>query len=220
MPGLVIGVDSSTTATKVEVRDTQTGQLVATGSHAHPPTGPPPRSEQDPGEWWAALVQAVHAAGRYDVDAIAVAGQQHGMVVVDEAGQVIRPALLWNDLRSAPAAAALIRERGGPLWWATQTGSVPTASFTVTKLRWLAEHEPQHADLVRAVMLPHDWLTWRLRGGPGDLERPAGHQEAGERSGPAASAGPRTSGRALTQSVSPSTIRRRSGRHRFSAGDQ
>src|SRR5215813_8259930 len=91
--------------------------------------------------------------------AVGVAGQQHGMVALDKAGEVIRPALLWNDMRSAPAAAALIRERGGPLWWATQTGSVPTASFTVTKLRWLAQHEPQHATRAAAVMLPHDWLT-------------------------------------------------------------
>ena len=74
-----------------------------------------------------------------------VAGQQHGMIVLDGQGAVIRPALLWNDLRSAEAAAELVGEMGGPQWWATQTGSVPTASFTVTKLRWLAEHEPASA---------------------------------------------------------------------------
>ena len=84
------------------------------------------------------------------------------MVVVDEAGQVIRPALLWNDVRSAPQAAALIAEMGGPGHWARLTGSVPTASFTVTKLRWLAEHEPDAAARTARVMLPHDWLTWRL----------------------------------------------------------
>ncbi|HEX5304320.1 MAG TPA: FGGY-family carbohydrate kinase, partial [Streptosporangiaceae bacterium] len=94
-----------------------------------------------------------------------VAAQQHGMVVVDEAGQVIRPALLWNDVRSAPQARALISELGGPEQWASQTGSVPTASFTVTKLRWLAEHEPDAAARTARVMLPHDWLTWRLAGG-------------------------------------------------------
>ena len=86
------------------------------------------------------------------------------MVVVDEAGRVIRPALLWNDVRSAPQAAALIAEMGGPGHWARLTGSVPTASFTVTKLRWLAEHEPDAAARTARVMLPHDWLTWRLRG--------------------------------------------------------
>jgi xylulokinase len=84
------------------------------------------------------------------------------MVVVDEAGQVIRPALLWNDVRSAPQARALITELGGPQQWARRTGSVPTASFTVTKLRWLAEREPGNAARTAYVMLPHDWLTWRL----------------------------------------------------------
>jgi xylulokinase len=93
-----------------------------------------------------------------------VAAQQHGMVVLDEAGQVIRPALLWNDMRSAPQAAALIAELGGPAEWARRTGSVPTASFTVTKLRWLAEHEPAAAKRTAHVLLPHDWLTWRLTG--------------------------------------------------------
>jgi len=96
-----------------------------------------------------------------------VAAQQHGMVVLDEAGQVIRPALLWNDMRSAPQAAELIAELGGPAEWARRTGSVPTASFTVTKLRWLAEHEPAFAERAAHVLLPHDWLTWRLGGGRG-----------------------------------------------------
>ncbi len=111
--------------------------------------------------WWVALQQA--GTGLLDrADAVAVAGQQHGMVVLDEAGAVIRPALLWNDLRSAPAAERLIAERGGPAWWAEHTGSVPNASFTVTKLRWLAEHEPENARRVARVLLPHDWVTWRL----------------------------------------------------------
>jgi xylulokinase len=87
------------------------------------------------------------------------------MVVLDDNGEVIRPALLWNDLRSAGAANELITERG-PRWWAERTGSVPNASFTVTKLRWLAEHEPENAALVYRVMLPHDFLTWGLIAAP------------------------------------------------------
>jgi xylulokinase len=93
---------------------------------------------------------------------VAVAGQQHGMMVLDENGAVIRPALLWNDLRSVAAAAALTAEMGGPGWWASRTGSVPAASFTVTKLRWLAEHEPDHAVRTRAVLLPRDRRAPRL----------------------------------------------------------
>jgi xylulokinase len=153
---LVAGVDSSTQSTKVLLCDAADGTIVARGSAPHPPG-----TECDPAAWWSALEQAGQGLlGR--ADAIGVAAQQHGMVVVDEAGQVIRKAMLWNDLRSAAAARELIAERGGPRWWAEQTGSVPSASFTVTKLRWLAEHEPEHAARVARVMLPHDWLTWRL----------------------------------------------------------
>ncbi|MGH3069603.1 MAG: xylulokinase [Streptosporangiaceae bacterium] len=158
---LVAGVDSSTQSTKVLLCQAEDGTVVARGSAPHPPG-----TECDPAAWWSALEQA--GKGLLDrADAIGVAAQQHGMVVVDEAGEVIRPALLWNDLRSAPAARELIAELGGPRWWAEHTGSVPSASFTVTKLRWLAGHEPQNAARVARVMLPHDWLTWRLGLPPG-----------------------------------------------------
>jgi xylulokinase len=85
------------------------------------------------------------------------------MVVLDEAGQVIRPALLWNDTRSAQAALDLIAEVGAEEY-SRRTGLVPVASFTATKLRWLRDAEPENAARVAAVALPHDWLTWRLRG--------------------------------------------------------
>jgi xylulokinase len=154
---LVAGVDSSTQSTKIVLCRAEDGAVVGRGSAGHPAG-----AECDPDAWWTALQRAgqglLHRAA-----AIGVAGQQHGMIVLDQAGQVIRPALLWNDLRSAPAAAALIKERGGPQWWAAHTGSVPTASFTVAKLRWLADHEPSRAARAATVMLPHDWLTWRLR---------------------------------------------------------
>lgn len=153
---LVAGVDSSTQSTKILLCRAEDGTVVARGSAPHPGG-----TECDPAAWWSALQQAGDGL-LSRADAVAVAGQQHGMVVLDEAGDVIRPALLWNDLRSAAAARALIAERGGPAWWAEHTGSVPNASFTVTKLRWLAEHEPEHAARVTRVLLPHDWVTWRL----------------------------------------------------------
>ena len=156
---LVAGVDSSTQSCKVVVRDLETGAIVRTGRAAHPDG-----TEVDPEAWWVALVAAVaDAGGLSDVASIAVAGQQHGMVVLDHDGRVIRPALLWNDTRSAPAAAALIAEIGADVF-AARTGSVPVASFTLTKLRWLHDAEPQNAARVAAIALPHDWLTWRLRG--------------------------------------------------------
>src|ERR1700712_346501 len=156
---LVAGVDSSTQSCKVVVRDLETGAIVRTGRASHP-TG----TEVDPNKWWDALLTAIaDAGGLDDVAAISIGGQQHGMVVLDAAGNVIRDALLWNDTRSAPAALDLISEVGAASF-ASRTGSVPVASFTLTKLRWLSTAEPANAARVAAVALPHDWLTWRLRG--------------------------------------------------------
>jgi xylulokinase len=157
---LVAGVDSSTQSVKVVVRDAETGALVREGRAAHPYG-----TEVHPDHWWAALEQA--SAGLLaDVEGMAVAAQQHGMVALDEAGAVVRPALLWNDTRSAQDAADLVTEWGGPQAWADAVGSVPVASFTVSKVRWLARNEPDAAARVARVLLPHDWLTWRLAGMP------------------------------------------------------
>ncbi len=160
---LVAGVDSSTQSCKVVVRDAETGELVREGRAPHPDG-----TEVHPRAWEAALTEALTAAGGLDdVAALAVGGQQHGMVCLDADGEVVRPALLWNDTRSAGAAAALVDELGGGQAWADAVGSVPVASFTATKLRWLADTEPAHADRTAAVCLPHDWLTWRLSGAQG-----------------------------------------------------
>ena len=159
---LVAGIDSSTQSCKVVIRDAETGALVRQGRAAHPEG-----TEVHPDHWWAALQQAREQAGGFDdVAAVSVGGQQHGMVCLDEAGEVVRPALLWNDTRSAGAAADLVDELGAAAW-AEAVGSVPVASLTVTKLRWLAEHEPASAARTAAVCLPHDWLSWKLAGSPG-----------------------------------------------------
>ncbi|MEA4943504.1 MAG: FGGY family carbohydrate kinase [Propionicimonas sp.] len=155
----VIGVDSSTQSCKVVVRDAETGALLATGRASHPDG-----TAVDPAHWWTALQAALaEAGGLGDVAAVAIGGQQHGMVVLDAEGRVIRDALLWNDTRSAQAARDLIAEVGADELVA-RTGLLPVASFTATKLRWLRDAEPQNAARVAAVALPHDWLTWRLRG--------------------------------------------------------
>jgi xylulokinase len=160
---LVAGVDSSTQSCKVVVVDLQSGAVVRSGRASHPDG-----TAVDPEAWWSALLDAIaDAGGLHDVAAISVAGQQHGMIALDADGRVIRDALLWNDTRSAAAAADLIREFGAePL--AKRTGLVPVASFTFPKVRWLRDAEPENAERVAAVALPHDWLTWRLLGfGPG-----------------------------------------------------
>jgi len=156
---LVCGIDSSTQSCKVVIRDLATGTPVRSGRARHPEG-----TEVDPGAWWDALLAAVDdCGGLEDVAAVSIAGQQHGMVVLDDLGRVVRPALLWNDARSAQAAVDLIAEVGAGEY-AHRTGSVPVASFTATKLRWLRDAEPENAARVAAVALPHDWLTWRLRG--------------------------------------------------------
>lgn len=163
---LVAGVDSSTQSCKVVIRQAATGELVRSGRAAHPDG-----TQVHPDQWWRALREALERAGGLDgIAAVSVAGQQHGMVCLDERGQVVRPALLWNDTRSAGAAADLVAELpGGAHGWAEAVGLVPVASFTVSKLRWLAEHEPAHAAATARVCLPHDWLTWHLAGGPGGV---------------------------------------------------
>ena len=163
----VAGVDSSTQSCKVVICDPASGRIVREGRASHPEG-----SEVSPQAWWDAFREAVRAAGGLDdVWALSVGGQQHGMVCLDSQGEVIRPALLWNDTRSAGAAEELTCERGdgdrerGARWWAQATGLVPVASFTVTKLRWLADNEPENARKIAAICLPHDWLSWKIRGG-------------------------------------------------------
>ena len=156
---LVAGVDSSTQSCKVVVLDAESGALVREGRAGHPDG-----TEVHPDEWWRALSEAFDdAGGLADVSVLSVAGQQHGMVLLDGNGNVVRPALLWNDTRSAGAAEDLIAEVGAEDF-AQRTGLVPVASFTITKIRWIRDHEPENMARVAAVALPHDWLTWRLRG--------------------------------------------------------
>ncbi|MEU6477034.1 xylulokinase [Streptomyces sp. NPDC047017] len=162
---LVVGVDSSTQSTKVLVVDAASGRVVASGQAPHTVSAGAGR-ESDPRQWWDALCAALHQCGEaaHEAAAVSVAGQQHGLVTLDAHGDPVRPALLWNDVRSAPQARRLLAELGGPKAWSERTGSVPGASFTVAKWAWLAEHEPAAARAVAAVRLPHDYLTERLTG--------------------------------------------------------
>jgi xylulokinase len=161
---LVAGVDCSTQATKVVVCDAETGAVVREGRAPHPDG-----TQVDPQAWWQAWETA--SDGLLDgVEAVAIGGQQHGMVLLDDSGEVVHPAVLWNDTSSADATTELIAELGGPEAWAEAVGSVPVPSFTVTKLRWLRDQAAGEANAVQreaarraaAVVLPHDWMTHRL----------------------------------------------------------
>jgi xylulokinase len=164
---LVAGVDSSTQATKVVVCDAATGEVVREGRAAHPDG-----TEVDPEHWWQAFTAVTGDGLLEGVAAIGVGGQQHGMVTLDESGGVVRQALLWNDTRSADAGHDLVSELGGKAAWADAVGSVPLAAFTVSKLRWLAEHEPESVRRTAEVVLPHDWVTARILGGDADRVTP------------------------------------------------
>jgi xylulokinase len=163
---LVAGVDTSTQSCKVELRRLSDGTRAGGGSAPHPPAFPP-CSEQDPRTWWDAFVTAFRGAlrdadaGPHDVAAISIAGQCHGLVVLDATGEVIRPAKLWNDTTSTPELVYL-RAQIGDQTLIQRTGSLPTAAFTLSKVAWLARHEPANFARVAQVMLPHDYLTYRL----------------------------------------------------------
>jgi len=158
---LIAGVDTSTQSVKIVIRAADTGELVREGRAPHPDG-----TEVDPIHWKNALDNAIaQAGGLADVSAISVGGQQHGMVALDESGYVIRPALLWNDTRSASQAETLNSEMGGNQAMADAVGSVLVASFTASKVRWMAENEKTNADRVHSIALPHDWLSWQLQGG-------------------------------------------------------
>lgn len=187
---LVAGVDTSTQSCKVRVTEARTGRLVRFGK-AQNPAG----TSVNPIAWWKAFQKAsAQAGGLSDVSAISVGGQQHGMVLLDRQGQVIRDALLWNDTRSAPDADDLIirlaksktveaesteTENDGPnkdpnsdqdlamrgkQAWVRAVGSSPVASLTITKVAWVSRVEPDNARAIAAICLPHDWLSWVIAG--------------------------------------------------------
>ncbi|MCG6499731.1 xylulokinase [Kitasatospora sp. A2-31] len=160
---VVIGVDSSTQSTKALAVDIDTGAVLGEGRAPHQVSEGAGR-ESDPEQWWRALEEAAAGTGWAErAAAVSIAGQQHGLVTLDAAGAPVRPALLWNDVRSAPQAAEL-RTAIGPAELVRRSGSLPTAAFTAPKWAWLRAHEPAAADRVAAVRLPHDFLTERLTG--------------------------------------------------------
>ncbi|PKW27751.1 xylulokinase [Phycicoccus duodecadis] len=162
---LVAGVDTSTQSCKVVVCDATTGEVVRTGRGTHPDA-----TEVEPARWWDAW-QAATAGGLLDgVGALAVGGQQHGMVLLDERDEVVRPALLWNDTRSAGTARDLVDELGGPQAWADAVGIVPLAAITAAKVRWVRDTEPASMERATRVVLPHDWLTGRILTDGGGFE--------------------------------------------------
>lgn len=161
---LVAGIDSSTQSCTVVLRRLDDGAAVAQARTPHPPTTPP-RSEQSPEAWWQALLGAFAELDDYlpRIAALSVGGQGHGLVMLDEADRPLRDAKLWNDTESAPDAARL-RERLPAGEWARRTGSVPGPALTISKLAWMERTHPDLLAQARRVMLPSDYLLYRLTG--------------------------------------------------------
>jgi xylulokinase len=165
-----IGVDTSTTATKALVMD-PTGSVVAVGRAEYGFDTPRPLwSEQAPSLWWTATVDAIVAALRdagltgSDVSGIGLTGQMHGLVLLDDAGEVLRPSILWNDQRTQ-AECDEIRDRVGRDQLIGTTGNDALTGFTAPKLLWVRNHEPEVLDRVAHVLLPKDYVRYRLTGG-------------------------------------------------------
>lgn len=165
---VVAGVDSSTQSCTVELRDAHSGLLLGTGRAPHPPTNPP-ISEHNVADWWtafkAALAAAIQASGLSPatISAISIGAQCHGLVALDANGRQVRPVKLWNDTTAAPQVARLIAERPQASW--VEEVLLPlNPALTIAKLAWVAENEPEHLERIAAVMVPHDWLTYRLTG--------------------------------------------------------
>jgi xylulokinase len=167
--GLVLGIDVSTTATKAVLVDPD-GSLRGVGIAEYGVSRPRPRwSEQDPAAGWAAAQSAIHAAltsagvGGADVEVVGLTGQMHGAVLLDAAGAVLRPAILWNDQRTA-AECDEMRAAVGPERLIAITGNDAITGFTAPKLLWVRRHEPDAWSQLAHVLLPKDYLRYRLTG--------------------------------------------------------
>jgi len=167
--GVVLGIDVSTTATKAVLVDDR-GAVVAIGTSEYSFAQPRPLwTEQGPELWWTGAVDAIGkalrsaGAGLDAVEAIGLTGQMHGLVLLDAAGEVLRPAILWNDQRTGAACDA-IRSAVGAARLVEVTGNDALTGFTAPKLVWVRDNEPEVWRRIAHVLLPKDYLRYRLTG--------------------------------------------------------
>lgn len=163
----LIGIDASTTATKAILVD-GTGDPIATGVREYGYETPRPGwAEQHPGQWWEGAVGAIaDVLSKAEIDgsevaAVGLSGQMHGLVMLDAAGDVIRPAILWNDQRTADQCDRIRREIG-PEQLVSLTGNDAMTGFTAPKLLWVRENEPEEFDRIASIMLPKDYVRFML----------------------------------------------------------
>jgi xylulokinase len=169
---LFLGIDSGTQSTKAIVLDLDTGAILAQASQKYDLIDglPPGHLEQHPHEWLAAVDGSIEAclaqigSRRSEVRGIGVSGQQHGLVVLDDKDQVIRPAKLWCDTSTSAQCDELARAFGGTSGLISLAGNAIPPGFTAPKLLWLKQNEPAHFARLASVLLPHDYINFHLSG--------------------------------------------------------
>jgi xylulokinase len=167
---IYLGIDIGTSATKALACD-ETGRILARATAEYPVSHPKPGwSEQEPEHWWQATVDAcgqLLGTGRFraaDVKGIGLSGQMHGSVFLDRRDRVIRPAILWNDQRTGKQCEEIERRAGGRRSLIRMVANPALTGFTAPKILWLREHEPRHYDRTRKVLLPKDYVRFRMTG--------------------------------------------------------
>ncbi len=170
MPQYLMGIDVSTTGAKALVIDAQ-GNVIASATEEYPLYTPKPLwSEQNPEDWWQGVIRAVTrvlaAPGvtAEEIAGIGLTGQMHGMVLLDDAGRVLRPAILWNDQRTGPQCEEITAWAGGLKRTVELTGNAVLPGFTAPKVVWVRENEPAVFERVAQVLLPKDYIRYRLTG--------------------------------------------------------
>jgi xylulokinase len=159
----LIGLDVGTTGAKA-VAISETGEVLARAEHEYPLLIPQAGwAEQDPEDWWSASERALAEVGAQDAASVGLTGQMHGLVLLDSADRVLRPAILWNDQRTG-AECAEIEERIGLVRLIELTGNRALPGFTAPKLLWVRRHEPDEWSRAARVLLPKDYVRFRMTG--------------------------------------------------------
>lgn len=166
---LFIGIDSGTQGCKVVIFSREFGRIVSEAYSPHSlEENEWGKREQDPSSWVEAmdlaLRQALQQVHKAHVRGIGVSGQQHGLVALDQAGEVIRPAKLWCDTQTEPECALLMNKMGGVAGAVEETGNAIATGFTASKLLWMKLHEPENYEKLHTILLPHDYLNFVLTG--------------------------------------------------------
>jgi xylulokinase len=168
--GYLLGIDIGTSGTKTLICD-EKGKVLATAMAEHPISSPKPGwSEQNPEDWWQATIKATHAVLKIaktkggDIKAIGLSGQMHGSVFLGDGSKALRPALLWNDQRTGEQCEEITAKAGGREALIELVANPALTGFTAPKILWVREHEPKVYEKTKHILLPKDYIRFRMTG--------------------------------------------------------